>query len=46
MVTITCKAGMIQEVRICLTKGLAPRRCGADTIRDCRLQDAVIGAVR
>ena len=46
MVTITCKAGMLQEVRICLTKDLEPRRCGADTIRDCRLQDAVIGAVR
>jgi ribonuclease T2 len=46
MVTVTCKAGMIQEVRLCLTKDLEPRRCGADTIRDCRLKDAVLEAVR
>ncbi|MDZ4134767.1 MAG: ribonuclease T, partial [Paracoccaceae bacterium] len=46
MVTVTCKAGMIAEVRICLTKDLDPRRCGADAIRDCSLQDAVLGAVR
>lgn len=45
-VTVTCKQGMIQEVRICLTKDLEPRRCGADTIRDCRMQDAVLEAVR
>lgn len=46
MITVTCKAGMIQEVRLCLTKELEPRRCGADTIRDCRMKDAVLGAVR
>jgi ribonuclease T2 len=34
-ITITCKAGHIQEARICLTKDLEPRRCGADVIRDC-----------
>src|SRR5690606_21423211 len=45
-ITITCKDGMIQEVRLCLTKDLEPRRCGADTIRDCKLQDAVLEAVR
>jgi ribonuclease T2 len=38
-ITITCKDGLIQEVRICLTKDLEPRRCGVDTIRDCRLKD-------
>jgi ribonuclease T2 len=46
MITVTCRAGMIQEVRVCLTKDLKPRRCGADTIRDCSMQDAVLGAVR
>jgi ribonuclease T2 len=46
MITVTCTQGMIQEVRICLTKDLKPRRCGADTIRDCRMTDAVLGAVR
>ena len=34
--TVTCKSGMIQEVRICLTKNLDPRVCGIDTIRDCQ----------
>jgi ribonuclease T2 len=45
-ITVTCKQGYIQEVRICLTRDLEPRRCGADTIRDCRLDDAVLPAVR
>ena len=45
-VTVTCKQGMIQEVRICLTRDLAPRSCGDDVIRDCTLPDAVLGAVR
>ena len=41
-ITITCEAGMIQEVRLCLTKDLSPRRCGDDVIRDCRIKDAVM----
>lgn len=45
-ITVTCKAGLVQEVRICLTKDLDPRRCAADTIRDCRLPDAVLEAPR
>jgi ribonuclease T2 len=45
-ITITCKDGLIQEARICLTTDLAPRRCGNDVIRDCRLNDAVLEAVR
>lgn len=45
MVTITCKAGMIQEARICLTKDLDPRVCGADVIRDCAY-DATISPLR
>jgi ribonuclease T2 len=43
--TVTCKSGRIQEVRICLTKDLTPRPCGADVLRDCRLRDAVMEAV-
>lgn len=34
-VTITCRGGRIQEARICLTRDLEPRICGADVIRDC-----------
>ncbi len=44
--TVTCKQGLIQEVRICLTRDLEPRRCGADVIRDCTLPDAELGAIR
>lgn len=45
-ITITCKDGLIQEVRLCLSRDLAPRRCGTDAIRDCRLKDAVLEPVR
>jgi ribonuclease T2 len=45
-ITITCKGGLIQEARICLTPDLDFRRCGPDVIRDCRLNDAVLEAVR
>jgi len=46
MVTVTCKDLAIQEVRVCLTRDLAPRRCGADVIRDCTLRDATLEAPR
>ena len=46
MVTITCKNGHIQEARICLTKDLAPRPCGADVVRDCRARAARMPPVR
>lgn len=39
--TVTCRDGAIQEVRICLTKDLEPRACGADVSRDCSLDDAL-----
>lgn len=39
--TVTCRDGYIQEVRICLTRGLEPRSCGADVARDCRMRDAL-----
>ncbi len=45
-VTVTCKAGRIQEVRICLTRDLVARRCGADVVRDCTLDDARLSPVR
>jgi len=46
MITITCRAGRIQEARICLTRDLEPRRCGADVIRDCTLEDALFDPLR
>ena len=45
-ITVTCNAGMIQDVRVCLTKDLSPRRCGTDVIRDCRMTGAVLEPVR
>jgi ribonuclease T2 len=45
-ITITCKDGLIQEARLCLTRDLTPRRCGPDVIRDCRMTDAVLEPVR
>ena len=45
-ITITCKDGLIQEARICLTPDLDFRRCGEDVIRDCRLRNAILEPVR
>lgn len=44
-VTVTCKAGAIQEVRICLTPDMESRECGVDVIRDCSY-DAMISPMR
>ncbi|MEO0665560.1 MAG: ribonuclease T2 [Pseudomonadota bacterium] len=46
MITITCRDGYIQEARICLTKGLVPRVCGAEVRRDCTATDALLDPVR
>jgi len=46
MITITCDQGHIQEARICLTKDLEFRACGVDAARDCRMEAAVMEAVR
>ncbi len=42
---VTCDQSMISEVRICLTKDLAPRPCGP-SLRVCHLPTAELGAVR
>jgi ribonuclease T2 len=46
MLTVTCKSGQIAEVRLCLSKALVPRYCGADVIRDCRQDDAYFAPIR
>ncbi|MBF9059695.1 ribonuclease T [Rhodobacterales bacterium HKCCSP123] len=46
MMTVTCRAGRVQEVRICLTRDLEPRDCGRDVERDCSLRDAVFPPMR
>ena len=45
-VTITCRDGHIQEARICFTRDLEPRDCGADVVRDCTMQDALFEPIR
>jgi len=45
-ITITCRSGRIQEARICMTRDLELRGCGADVIRDCTLDDALFDPVR
>ncbi|MGJ8545888.1 MAG: ribonuclease T2 family protein [Sulfitobacter sp.] len=45
-VTVTCRSGHIQEVRICLSRSLTPVPCGADVVRDCKLDDALFTPLR
>jgi ribonuclease T2 len=46
MLTITCKAGRIQEARLCLTRDLKPRICGDDVVDDCESRDALLEPIR
>ncbi|MGI3185990.1 ribonuclease T2 family protein [Nioella aestuarii] len=46
MMTVTCRAGRVQEVRICLTRDLEPRNCAPDVARDCTLTDALFSPMR
>lgn len=41
-VTVTCRDGQVQEVRLCLSRDLDPVTCGADVVRDCTLDDALL----
>jgi ribonuclease T2 len=45
MLTVTCRDGHVQEVRICLTTDLAPRDCAPDVRRDCSLEAARLPAI-
>ncbi len=46
MVTVTCRDGRVQEMRICLTRDLEPRACGSDVAQDCSLDDALFSPMR
>ena len=46
MITVTCKQGYIEEVRLCLSRDLDPVPCGRDVIRDCTTQDALFDPIR
>lgn len=45
-ITVTCQDRLIREVRICLTKDLAPRACTGRTARDCELRDPLFTPMR
>jgi len=46
MITVTCKQGYIEEVRLCLSRDLDPVPCGRDVIRDCTAKDALFDPIR
>ena len=45
-ITVTCKEGRIQEVRLCLDRDLSPMTCGTDVRRDCVLDNALLAPIR
>ncbi len=45
-VTVTCGDDHLREVRICLTRDLAPRACARDAARDCRARSVALPAMR
>lgn len=46
MLTVTCRDGMISEVRLCLTRDLSPRICASDVRRDCSETRALLTDLR
>jgi ribonuclease T2 len=46
MLTVTCRDGRVQEVRLCLTRALEPRVCAADVVRDCTAEAALFSPMR
>ncbi len=45
-VTVTCRDGLLREVRICLDRQLNPRACARDAARDCRATTVTLPAAR
>lgn len=45
-ITITCKAGRIQEARVCMTRSLELQNCAPDIARDCRSNNALLDHIR
>lgn len=45
-IAVTCKDGLVQEVRVCLSKGLVPRSCSRRTERGCRASSVVLPPMR
>ena len=45
-VTVTCRDGLFREVRICLTRDLAPRACTGPAARECTAPSVLVPPVR
>jgi ribonuclease T2 len=45
-VTITCRDGLLREVRVCLTRDLRPRLCAPDARRDCGARSVALPPMR
>lgn len=45
-VTVTCRDGLVQEVRICLSRGLSPRACSGRVARDCPAEALSMAPIR
>lgn len=45
-ISVTCRDGLAQEVRICLTKGLVPRACSPKVERGCRAKSVIFLPMR
>lgn len=47
MAVLTCRDGMAQEIRVCLTHELTPRPCDSDVLsRGCRARNVALPALR
>lgn len=44
--TVTCRDGLFREVRVCLAKDLAPRRCTGPAARGCPVAEMLFPPVR
>ncbi|TVQ56363.1 MAG: ribonuclease T [Rhodobacteraceae bacterium] len=45
-VTVTCRDGLLREVRLCFDRALEPRACAPDAARDCRARNVRKPAIR
>ncbi len=45
-VSVSCRDGMIYEVRVCFTKALSPRACSGRVARECRAPSALLPPMR
>ncbi|MEM7422915.1 MAG: ribonuclease T2 [Pseudomonadota bacterium] len=45
-ISVTCRDGYVQEVRVCLSKALVPRACTAKVERGCQAKSSLLPPIR